>query len=124
MLALSSGMLSIYDVFVEGIASLRADIQDGALGFIVKRSLICPTTCEHSSSSCPPKLTRRSVLGAAPTNFTYLFIPRQTLSSLFSSFGMDLPSIYTSPFNTSKVLSGNDTLPEGTDINSLAMGGM
>ena len=56
-------------------------------------------------------------------NITYLFTPRVVVTSLFSSFGMDLPDVVSQPFNATAVLLLNDTLPVGFPVDSTALGG-
>lgn len=54
---------------------------------------------------------------------TYVFTPKDTLESLFSSFDMDLPSQFDS-MNISQVLQGNDTLVDSAlDTDTIGMGG-
>ncbi|KAF8200347.1 hypothetical protein BJ912DRAFT_1054714 [Pholiota molesta] len=57
-------------------------------------------------------------------NLTYLFTPRDTLKSLFTDFGMDLPSTFEVPINLTDIMNTNDTrqLSKGLDQQSIAMG--
>ncbi|KAF9021430.1 hypothetical protein BDZ89DRAFT_1071387 [Hymenopellis radicata] len=57
------------------------------------------------------------------TGWTYMFTPRSTLQSLFSSFNMDLPTIWESPLNASEVMSGKDTLPSDINFDDISLGG-
>ncbi|KAF9464261.1 hypothetical protein BDZ94DRAFT_1216732 [Collybia nuda] len=63
-----------------------------------------------------------NILALSPSNFTYIFTPRETLRSLFDSFDKEYPSILK-PFNATAVMQGNDTLPPDLNPNDLALGG-
>jgi len=67
----------------------------------------------EGSSSCSVTLSAN--------NFTYIFTPRETLRSLFSSFDKEYPTTVP-PFNASSVLQLNDTLPSGLNVNETALG--
>ena len=63
----------------------------------------------------------RCRVARSPSNFTYLFTPHSVLQPLFSSFNMEYKGIV--PFNATKVLQPNDTLPLGLDAADVAIGG-
>ncbi|KAG5635173.1 hypothetical protein H0H81_012145 [Sphagnurus paluster] len=53
-------------------------------------------------------------------NFTYVFTPHAVLRSLFSSFDLEYPKL--KPFNTSRLLKENDTLPVHLNPLDIAFG--
>lgn len=52
---------------------------------------------------------------------SYVFLPRNLLSDLFGSFGMPLPTVFDG-YNASNTLDFNDTIPDGADPSSWAIG--
>ncbi|KAK0494193.1 hypothetical protein EDD18DRAFT_1464335 [Armillaria luteobubalina] len=60
-----------------------------------------------------------NILPRSLNNFTYLFTPRETMNTLFSSFGLPnlSPGLET---NVTDVLNPNDTVPPTVDINGTA----
>ncbi|GLB33273.1 hypothetical protein LshimejAT787_0101570 [Lyophyllum shimeji] len=62
-----------------------------------------------------------NIITRSLNTFTYVFTPRAVLESLFTSFGMGYPTTLM-PFNASKVLQLNDTLPVGLDPAQTALG--
>ncbi len=58
-------------------------------------------------------------------NITYLFTPRETINTLFSSFGLDRLAFSSyREDNVTAVLQLNDTLPSTVDVNGTAFAGM
>ncbi|KAF8919143.1 hypothetical protein CPB85DRAFT_881024 [Mucidula mucida] len=55
------------------------------------------------------------------TGYTYMFTPRSTLQSLFSSFNMDLPTLWESPLNASVAMQGTDTLPSDINVDDMSL---
>ncbi|PBK93108.1 hypothetical protein ARMGADRAFT_148139 [Armillaria gallica] len=63
----------------------------------------------------------RHSIPRSSNDFTYLFTPRETIITLFSSFGLDRLafSLYQED-NMTAVLQLNDTLPSTVDVNGTA----
>ncbi len=58
-------------------------------------------------------------------DFTYLFTPRESIDTLFSSFGLDRLAFSSyQEDNVTAALQLNDTLPSTVDVNSTAFAGM
>ncbi|KAJ7087271.1 hypothetical protein B0H15DRAFT_843326 [Mycena belliarum] len=62
-----------------------------------------------------------AIVPRSTTGFTYIFTPRDMLRSLFSSFGLDLPTSLEDPLNTTAVMRPNDTFPIGLSANDIAL---
>ncbi|PBK93121.1 hypothetical protein ARMGADRAFT_1030529 [Armillaria gallica] len=63
----------------------------------------------------------KNIIPRSSNDFTYLFTPRETIITLFSSFGLDRLafSLYQED-NMTAVLQLNDTLPSTVDVNGTA----
>ncbi|KDQ65143.1 hypothetical protein JAAARDRAFT_168055 [Jaapia argillacea MUCL 33604] len=55
-------------------------------------------------------------------SLTYVFIPRDFVKTLFTSFSLVPPAIVNTPFNPSAFLSTNDSLPAGVAASNLYSG--
>ncbi|KAJ7672817.1 hypothetical protein B0H17DRAFT_947419 [Mycena rosella] len=79
-----------------------------------------PNTMYVAHKARYPVFTLASLPRSA-SDLTYVFTPRDMLRSLFSSFGMDFPSLLEESFKTTTVMQANDTLPIGLNANDLAL---
>jgi len=59
----------------------------------------------------------------AASGASYTFVPRSTLSTLFGTLRIDMPSFLQTPVNLSAVLQRGDTAPSGLDLTSIAIAG-
>ncbi|KAJ8488594.1 hypothetical protein ONZ45_g13895 [Pleurotus djamor] len=64
----------------------------------------------------------RHLIPKSTLGLTYLFAPRETMTELYSSFGLTFPQVLDRPLNTSLVIRPGDNVSVTLDPNSLTLG--
>ncbi|KAF7301272.1 hypothetical protein MIND_00692000 [Mycena indigotica] len=71
---------------------------------------------------CVKSSDPNTIVPKAASGLSYVYTPRETLRSLFSSFGKELPANLETPLNITKLMMGNDTFPASLKAEDIALG--
>ncbi|KAF9033113.1 hypothetical protein BJ165DRAFT_758466 [Panaeolus papilionaceus] len=69
-----------------------------------------------------PNLGDNLIVFANNSGITYLFTPRDTVRTLFGSFGLPVPAMVDEPLNVSATMYGDDTIPDNMTVSSWMIG--